>query len=295
MTALLEAPVRHWACPSCQTVDRTQRADAHTQMHNCPGMGGLTLPLVEVRNADARPDARHVLLEREDYVGDSGAGRYMSARTDHGDGSNDITVYAQPATNTVDGRATYQSSCAIAHSASTVADARFRHKFHDPDLDRTARLARKLGAQMAWSASGVFAYWNYLMGTKAVSLTTDTLKVALYGNSGTPDKTVTTAALTQYNGASSQWVTGNEVSGTGYTAGGNTLSGVTFTQSTNVMTLTATSPQWTSATITAYGDLVYDSTVSSDGVAFNYFGGVQTVTAGTFTVSYPSGIATWTS
>lgn len=150
---------------------------------------------------------------------------------------------------------------------------------------------------MAWSASKVFAYAVLQAGSKALNFTSDSYKVALYSsNTMTPDNTVTTAVLTEYAGAASQWVTGNEVSGTGYAAGGVAVSSPTWTQSTNVLTFTsAGTPQWTSASFTAYGDLVYDTTVSSEGLCYNYFGGSQTVTSGTFTINWnASGIATFT-
>lgn len=76
---------------------RTQRSDAHTEMHCCGGHRGLLVPLIEVRRIDDKPDAQHVEQEREDYIGDSNAPRIMSVRTDHGDGSNDATVYAPTA------------------------------------------------------------------------------------------------------------------------------------------------------------------------------------------------------
>jgi hypothetical protein len=152
---------------------------------------------------------------------------------------------------------------------------------------------------MAWSTSKVFAYTTGQTLAKAVSWSADTIKVALYSsNTMTPDNTVTTAALTQYNGTSSQWVTANEVSGTGYTAGGVTVTPTTLTQNFNsqgnntIAFSSSGSPQWTSATITAYGCLVYDTTVSSDGLCFNYFGGSQSVTSGTFTIAWSAnGIA----
>ena len=150
---------------------------------------------------------------------------------------------------------------------------------------------------MAWSASKVFAYSVLSVGTNTVKYSTDSYKVALYSsNTMTPDNTVTTAVLTEYNGAASQWVTGNEVSGAGYSAGGVAVSSPTWTQASNVVTFTsAGTPQWTSASFTAYGCLVYDSTVSNEGLSFNYFGGAQTVTAGTFTITWnASGIATFT-
>lgn len=152
---------------------------------------------------------------------------------------------------------------------------------------------------MAWSNSKVFA-WNVLfLGQNGVKYSTDAFSVALY-NAGTPDNTVTTQALTSYNGAASQWVTGNEASGAGYTAGGVSVSSPSWTQTTNVVTFTsAGTPQWTAASFSAVGALVYDTTIGTatthPGLCYNYFGGTQTVTAGTFTINWnASGIATFT-
>ena len=151
---------------------------------------------------------------------------------------------------------------------------------------------------MAWSASAMFAAALLQMAnSKDIALNaSDTLKVALYVSSTmTPDKTVT-QANSYYNAG--QWVTGNEETGTGYTAAGNTLAGVTCTQTTNVVTLTSTNPSWSTATFTGanspYGCLVYDSTATT-GICFNYFGGPQSVTAGTFTIQWAgTGIAALT-
>lgn len=150
---------------------------------------------------------------------------------------------------------------------------------------------------MAWSASDVFAFAVLQMAGNAVKPTTDSYKVALYqSNTMTPDRTVTTAVLTEYNGAASQWVTANEVSGTGYSAGGVAVSSPTVTQASNVVTFTsAGTPQWTGASFTAFGCLVYDTTVANEGLCFNYFGGSQTVTSGTFTITWnASGICAFT-
>ena len=89
-------------------------------------------------------------------------------------------------------------------------------------------------------------------------------------------------------------MTANENSGTGYTTGGSALTGVSLAQASNVVTFSAANITWSSATVTGYGDLVYDTTASSVGLCFNYFGGVQSVTTGTFTLSWPSGVATVT-
>lgn len=140
---------------------------------------------------------------------------------------------------------------------------------------------------MAWSNSKVFAFAMLSLAQKAgQTLNSDSYKAALY-TAGTPDNTVITAVLTEYNGASSQWVTGNEASGTNYTAGGSALASVSLAQSSNVVTFSAANLSWTTVTLTGVvGDLVYDTTVSNEGLCYNYFGGSQSVTAGTFTIAW---------
>lgn len=153
---------------------------------------------------------------------------------------------------------------------------------------------------MAWTASKVFArtITEQINGGHAFNWSTDTIKAALYAsNTMTPDNTVTTDVLTEYNGTASQWVIANEVaSGGGYTSGGVAVTPLSVSQTTNVVTFTSSgTPQWTSASFTAYGCLVYDSTISNIGLSYNYFGGAQTVASGTFTVTWnASGIATFT-
>ena len=88
---LLNAPVRFWKCPSCLMSDRTQRADVHTQFHNCPALNGMNIPLVEVHDVDDDPHARQLVVQHEDGP------EIASIRTERADGSNDVTVFAQPA------------------------------------------------------------------------------------------------------------------------------------------------------------------------------------------------------
>lgn len=57
---MIDAPVRHWACPACPVTDRTQRPDVHQQYHNCAGTGNLSLPLVEIHEPGAPADATHI-------------------------------------------------------------------------------------------------------------------------------------------------------------------------------------------------------------------------------------------
>lgn len=151
---------------------------------------------------------------------------------------------------------------------------------------------------MAWTASDVFAFAVKQGLSGVVNPSSDSYKVALYAsNTMTPDRTVTTAALTEYNGAASQWVIANEASGAGYSGGGVAVTPTALTQSSNVVTFTSSgTPQWTTATFTVYGCLVYDTTVLNEGLCFNYFGGAQTVTGGTFTITWnASGICNFTS
>jgi hypothetical protein len=164
---------------------------------------------------------------------------------------------------------------------------------------------------MAWTASninptgllgmiaGIGATGSFYSGTQTFAA--DTIKVALYSNS-----VVTATALAEtfanfarnaYNGTSGQWVTANELA----TAGGYTQGGITVTpktalsQTAGLLTVTSTgTPNWTSASFSTYGCLVYDSTVTGSlALCWNFFGGIQTVTSGTFTINWnASGIFT---
>jgi hypothetical protein len=122
----------------------------------------------------------------------------------------------------------------------------------------------------------------------------DTINCALYGNTPTPNKNDTLANNTYLAG---QWVTGNEITGTGYSAGGATLSSKTHTFGSGTSQMLAGNPAWTTATLSAvYGCLVYDDTITTHyAYCWNYFGGSQSVTAGTFTVVWSgSGILQFT-
>ncbi|MFH0980637.1 MAG: hypothetical protein V2A79_03750 [Planctomycetota bacterium] len=149
---------------------------------------------------------------------------------------------------------------------------------------------------MAFGAdSKVFIYYmgGVLENTTAMDLDADTFNFALYNNTGTPDATVP-AALSAYNAADSQWVTANEVTdATGWPAKGNPILTPTHAIATNVFTFDA--PDLVSidthTTLTnVYGGLCFDDTIAApvadQGVCFNSFGGVNSVTAGQFTVVF---------
>lgn len=132
-------------------------------------------------------------------------------------------------------------------------------------------------------------YFYVASGTE--SFNGDTVKCALFGVTPTTTTAIAdTLAHNAYNGSGGQWVTANECSGTGYTAGGVTVTPKAETFASNVITFTSSgAPSWTiTGTITAYGALVYDATISAASYAYcwNYFGGEQIVTAGTFTVNW---------
>ncbi len=143
---------------------------------------------------------------------------------------------------------------------------------------------------MAWSASAIFGafFETCFENTAALDVDSDTLKIALYDNDITPDKNVS-SANTAYNAG--QWTaSGNEVSdGTNWDAAGEPITGVASSFSSGTYTLDATDTPQGGATCTlanVYGGLVYDDTTSDLGLCYLYFGGVQSVTGGTFTVRY---------
>jgi hypothetical protein len=111
---------------------------------------------------------------------------------------------------------------------------------------------------------------------KEHDLDTDTYKIALYTSSATLDATTTAYATT------------NEISGTGYSAGGATLSGGAIATSGTTAYVDFTDPSWTTASFTANGALIYNTSASNKAVAVIAFGGDFTVTTGTFTVVFPA-------
>lgn len=144
---------------------------------------------------------------------------------------------------------------------------------------------------MAITASGMYVntFKKVFDATQlAFAYLADTCKVALFTNTITPDFSADTAyGVAPYNA--------NEVSGTGYTAGGVALAGKTVTESpSSVLMFDATTdPSWTTATFSgARGALYWDDTLAS-GVAdavlcLQNFGGDFQVSAGTFTIQEPS-------
>lgn len=152
---------------------------------------------------------------------------------------------------------------------------------------------------MAWSASGMFQEFVKNPGTRAINAATaptsyvdllsDSVKVALFNNSVTPDKDAAVGS-TGFN--TGTWTTGNEVvDATNWVSGGRVLGSDTYTDVANAMMYDAADLAG-GGTLTlsdTHGCFVYDDTISGgtvadQGVCFNYFGGAQSVTGGTFTI-----------
>jgi hypothetical protein len=106
--------------------------------------------------------------------------------------------------------------------------------------------------------------------------TSDTFKIALFTSSASLG-----ASTTAYS-------TSNEVSGSGYSAGGVALTVVAPTTDGTSAIVDFNDPSWTSASFTANGALVYNSSKSNKAVAAFAFGSDQTVSSGTFTITIPS-------
>ena len=107
-------------------------------------------------------------------------------------------------------------------------------------------------------------------------LVADTLKIALYTSSANLG-----AGTTAYS-------TSNEISGTGYTAGGVTLTNKAVSTTGTTAHFDADDPTWTSASFTANGALIYNSTNSDKAIAVLAFGGDFTVASGTFRIVFPA-------
>lgn len=105
----------------------------------------------------------------------------------------------------------------------------------------------------------------------------DTFKIALYTSSATLDATTAAYSAT------------NETSGTGYSAGGNTLTvSTTPTSSGTTAYISFSNTTWSTASITARGALIYNSTNANKAVAVLDFGSDKTSTAGDFTIQFPT-------
>jgi len=109
--------------------------------------------------------------------------------------------------------------------------------------------------------------------------TGDTFKIALFTSSATLGASTTAYSAT------------NEITndaGSAYTAGGEDLTSVTPVLDSSTAVCDFSDVSWTSATFTANGALIYNSSKSNKAVCAIAFGGDKTATNGTFTVQFPT-------
>ena len=114
------------------------------------------------------------------------------------------------------------------------------------------------------------------------NLATDTLKMALY------------TAFSDIGQATTVYTTDNEITGTGYTAGGEAVTGATISTDTQTGTVYVNfnNVSWPGANFTARGALIYNVTRANKSVAVLDFGSDKTFTSTNNTVTMPANTAT---
>ena len=120
-----------------------------------------------------------------------------------------------------------------------------------------------------------------LGGEHDFDASSDTYKLAMYTSNATLGASTTNYAST------------DEVSSSGYTAGGKALVNQGVKVSSGVAITDFADLSFTGVTLTARGALIYNTTTdggtgTTDAVAVLDFGGDKTATAGTFTIQFPA-------
>jgi hypothetical protein len=106
-------------------------------------------------------------------------------------------------------------------------------------------------------------------------LSTDTLYIALY------------TALADIGADTTAYTTNEEITGTGYTAGGQQLTGVTINTYDGTVYINFNNVVWNPAAFTARGALIYNVSKSNRSIAVLDFGSDKTC-SNTFTITMPS-------
>lgn len=147
---------------------------------------------------------------------------------------------------------------------------------------------------MAWPATGgLFTNpWKSLLqqvANQTMDLDTHVFNVALYNNSvsATPFSVVLASAVYLVG----DWVTGNEMTGTGWVAGGYPITSPSVTESpTGTLMWSGGNISQAGTTLsTVYGCLIYDTNAgltAKYGVCAIPFGAAYTTTAGTFGITW---------
>lgn len=147
-----------------------------------------------------------------------------------------------------------------------------------PTFDPTVHMPMMLGV----ITSAVANSFKVEVLTKVHNLSNgqDVIKCALYTSSA-----VLGSGTTAYSAT-------NEISGTGYSAGGTTVTSSTPVLSGSTAIYDLTDASWTTSTFTANGCLVYNSTATNKAMFVIAFGADFSVSSGTFTIVWPTADAT---
>lgn len=125
---------------------------------------------------------------------------------------------------------------------------------------------------------GLTTSFKQQMLTGGQDLSTDTLKIALY------------TALATIDESTVEYITTNEVTGTGYTEGGVTLSNVIISTSQFSAYVTFDNPTWDPASFTARGALIYNNSRANASIAVIDFGSDKTMSPA-FVIQMPANTA----
>ena len=120
-----------------------------------------------------------------------------------------------------------------------------------------------------------------LQGKHDFDTSSDTYNLAMY------------TSLATLGASTENYITSNEVSSSGYTAGGKALVNQGVKVSSAVAITNFANLSFTGVTLTARGALIYNTTTdggtgTTDAVCVLDFGGDKTATAGTFTIQFPA-------
>ncbi len=120
-----------------------------------------------------------------------------------------------------------------------------------------------------------------LQGKHDFDTSSDTYNLAMY------------TSLATLGASTENYETSNEVSSSGYTAGGKALVNQGVKVSSAVAITSFANLSFTGVTLSAQGALIYNTTTdggtgTTDAVCVLDFGGVKTATAGTFTIQFPA-------
>lgn len=133
----------------------------------------------------------------------------------------------------------------------------------------------------------IYSAFGLYLGQGAIDFDNDTFKVGLLTSSYSPAQNTDT-----------KWsdISGDEASGTGYTAGGVAVSSISWSRSSNVITLDFADVSWENSSITARYGALYDDTHTDDPLIVCLdLGSELTSSSGTFAVQFnASGILTVT-